>query len=183
MKRVLAILLAAGFAGFASAGAAEPREAAHPVTVVVGSATNAYNLAAVADADGVKGAKAYIDAYADNVQNDADFRANEAKALGTIRTENRFCITDILRKIDARAFALKDRMRPYNDGDIDISRRAAVCSGVAFAAQRNCLSVIDTGRNLHIDLMLLADISRTTARFARLMNDFTLAAASRALAD
>ena len=90
MKRVLAILLAAGFAGFASAGAAEPREAAHPVTVVVGSATNAYNLAAVADADGVKGAKAYIDAYADNVQNDADFRANEAKALGTIRTENRF---------------------------------------------------------------------------------------------
>ena len=90
MKKVIAILLAAGFAGFASAGAAEAREAAHPVAVVVGSATNAYNLAAVADADGVKGAKAYIDAYADNVQNDADFKANEAKALGTIRTENRF---------------------------------------------------------------------------------------------
>ena len=63
---------------------------AYPVSVVVDDATNTYNLAVVADADDVKGAKSYIDSYADNVQNDKEFKANEAKALATIRTENRF---------------------------------------------------------------------------------------------
>ena len=62
----------------------------YPVSVVVEDATNAYNLAVIADADEVKGAKSYIDSYADNVQNDKDFKANETKALETIRTENRF---------------------------------------------------------------------------------------------
>lgn len=35
-------------------------------------------------------ARAYIDAYADNVQNDKDFKANEAAALATIRTRLKF---------------------------------------------------------------------------------------------
>ena len=35
-------------------------------------------------------AKSFIDAYADNVQRDADFSVHEAKALQTIRTQNRF---------------------------------------------------------------------------------------------
>ena len=61
-----------------------------PVTVVAGDATNRYNLAVIADDGDVKGAKSYIDAYADNVQNDKSFKANEAKALQTIHTENRF---------------------------------------------------------------------------------------------
>lgn len=63
---------------------------AYPVSVVVDDAANAYDLSVVADAENVKGAKSYIDAYADNVQNDKDFKAHEAKALETIRTENRF---------------------------------------------------------------------------------------------
>ena len=63
---------------------------AYPVSVVVDDETTAYNLAAVADEGDVKGAKSYIDSYADNVQNDKEFKANEAKALETIRTENRF---------------------------------------------------------------------------------------------
>ena len=36
------------------------------------------------------GAKAYVDAYADNVQVDKEFKAHESAALGTIRTQNRF---------------------------------------------------------------------------------------------
>ena len=61
-----------------------------PVTVVAGDATNQYNLAVIADDGDVKGAKSYVGAYADNVQNDKAFKENEAKALATIRTENRF---------------------------------------------------------------------------------------------
>ncbi len=91
MRIFLAVLLSLGLAGFAAAGeGTAPAVPAHPVTVVVASVTNTYNLAAVDDADGLNGAQAYIDAYADNIQNDASFRANEAQALKTIRTENRF---------------------------------------------------------------------------------------------
>ena len=74
------------FAGEAKKGILPPI----PVTVVVDGATNVYDLAAIADSDAAKGAKSYIGAYADNVQNDKAFAANEAKALATIRGENRF---------------------------------------------------------------------------------------------
>ncbi|MBO6066770.1 MAG: Na+/H+ antiporter NhaC family protein [Kiritimatiellae bacterium] len=73
--------------------ATEAAPAATPaatVSVTVDDAQSVYNLAAIADEGDVKGAKAYIDAYADNVQNDPAFKANEAQALATIRTENRF---------------------------------------------------------------------------------------------
>ena len=90
MKNIL-LAAAVAFASVAFAEGDTPAETpAYPVSVVVDDATTAYNLAVVADADDVKGAKAYIDAYADNVQNDANFKANEATALATIRTENRF---------------------------------------------------------------------------------------------
>ena len=90
MKNIL-LAAAVAFASVAFAEGDTPAETpAYPVSVVVDDATTAYNLAVVADADDVKGAKAYIDAYADNVQKDKDFKAHEAKALETIRTENRF---------------------------------------------------------------------------------------------
>ena len=90
MKNIL-IAVAVLSASFAFADGDAPAETpAYPVSVSVDDATTAYNLAVVADADDVKGAKSYIDAYADNVQNDKQFKANEAKALETIRTENRF---------------------------------------------------------------------------------------------
>ena len=90
MKNIL-IAVAVLSASFAFAEGDTPAETpAYPVSVSVDDATTAYNLAAIADADDVKGAKSYIDAYADNVQNDKEFKANEAKALATIRTENRF---------------------------------------------------------------------------------------------
>ena len=54
------------------------------VTVGEGEGAKTYELGTV------EGAKAYIDAYADNVQTDGEFKAHEAAALATIRTENRF---------------------------------------------------------------------------------------------
>ena len=95
MKRVLMTLMLAVVASCAmplSADVAKENSPPQiPVTVVVaGGVTNVYNLAAIADSEGAKGAKAYVDAYADNVQYDKAFAENEAKALATIRTENRF---------------------------------------------------------------------------------------------
>ena len=88
------IILIAAAALCASVAFAEGDAAAetpsYPVSVTVDDATVEYNLAAIADEGDVKGAKSYIDSYADNVQNDKEFKANEAKALETIRTENRF---------------------------------------------------------------------------------------------
>ena len=90
MKSIL-IAAAVLAASFAFADDAVPAETpACPVSVVVDGTATSYNLAVVADADDVKGAQSYIGAYADNVQNDANFKANEATALATIRTENRF---------------------------------------------------------------------------------------------
>ena len=86
---LLAVMALFAMAAFGDGGT--PAETpAYPVSVVVDDATIAYNLATIADADDVKGAKSYIDAYADNVQKDKEFKANEAKALATIREENRF---------------------------------------------------------------------------------------------
>ena len=87
---VFAALLMLASACASAGGEAESPAPACPVSVVVDGSTNVYNLAAFADAEGVKGAKSYVDAYADNVQNDKEFKANEAKALETVRTENRF---------------------------------------------------------------------------------------------
>ena len=67
--------------------------AAPAETVTVGEGEDAvvYNLAELSEKDGVKGAKDYVDAYADNVQADKErFKEHEAAALATIRTENRF---------------------------------------------------------------------------------------------
>ena len=62
----------------------QPAAPAIPVKVQVGDETKDYNLA---DFDS---AKAYVDAYADNVQNDKAFKTNEAKALATVRQKNAF---------------------------------------------------------------------------------------------
>ena len=58
--------------------------AAETFTLGEGENAKTYELGKVADA------KAYVDAYAENVQADGDFKVHEAAALTTIRTENRF---------------------------------------------------------------------------------------------
>ena len=77
------------------AGDATPAEPAPiPVTVCVTNgaevATNVYNLAALEAKDDVKSAHDFVDAYADNVQYDHDFKTHEAQALKTIRQTNGF---------------------------------------------------------------------------------------------
>ncbi len=52
--------------------------------VQVEGETKTYNLG------NVESAKAYVDAYAENVQNDKAFKEHESAALATVRTENRF---------------------------------------------------------------------------------------------
>jgi len=78
-KRIVccAALLVAGFC----LNAAD----AEKVTIGSGDDAVAYNLMANDDGDEVKGAKAYVEAYADNVQNDAKFKEHEAVALATVR--------------------------------------------------------------------------------------------------
>ncbi len=92
MKKFLfcALALAGAFVG----SAAEAKKPAEPapmlVTVVVDDATNVYNLASCEAKDDVKGAKEYVEKYADNVQHDKEFKAHEAQALATVRQTNRF---------------------------------------------------------------------------------------------
>ena len=87
---MMAALAACSSTLFADEAKKDAGPAPIPVTVAAGDATNQYNLAVIADDGDVKGAKSYIGAYADNVQNDKSFKENEAKALATIRAENRF---------------------------------------------------------------------------------------------
>ena len=90
MKKLLMSVLVALLAYLPAAAAEKTEAAPNLVSVVVagdgGATTNAYNLAVVDDKDDVKGAKAYVEAYAENVQNDKEFKANEATALATVRT-------------------------------------------------------------------------------------------------
>ena len=80
------LLCALAFAGtVVSAVAGDKAPPPIPVAVVVDGATNTYNLAAVEAEGEVKGAKDYVDKYADNVQADKDFKAHEAVALATVR--------------------------------------------------------------------------------------------------
>ena len=81
----LVMAAAVMIAAFVSADTAPAR-----VTVGEGEYAVVYNLAEISEKDGVKGAKDYVDSYADNVQNDKAFKEHESAALATIRTENRF---------------------------------------------------------------------------------------------
>ena len=77
----LGVMLASAGSVFAAPDAASDSK---PVVVATGTATNVYALAET------EGARAYVEAYADNVQFDRDFRAHEAAALATVRRTERF---------------------------------------------------------------------------------------------
>ncbi len=78
----LALSAAAGVSADSAQQASETSAAGEIRLVTVGEKT--YDLSKVADAND------YIGDYADNVQQDKSFKANETAALATIRTENRF---------------------------------------------------------------------------------------------
>ncbi|MBO6167326.1 MAG: Na+/H+ antiporter NhaC family protein [Kiritimatiellae bacterium] len=94
-KLLVAALAAVGFVTVALTQETTPapeaaQEVAQPAApssfVIIGEGDDAktYDLAAY------DSAKEFIDAYADNVQNDKEFAAHEEAALATIRTQNRF---------------------------------------------------------------------------------------------
>ena len=85
LVRLLAILaLAAAPFAFAQDDAPDAAAPSLPVSVTVGDEAVDYDLA---DADS---AREYVDAYADNVQNDPDFKAHEKAALDTIHASSPF---------------------------------------------------------------------------------------------
>src|SRR5450631_116443 len=77
------------------------------------------------------------------------------------------------------AFALKKGMRLGRHENIKIAGRAALCSGLAFAAKPDPRSVLDTWRNIDGKAALPGDAARTAAGLAWVVNDFAAPMAMR----
>ena len=153
MKKLLLITAVAVSAFFAPA---------ETVTVGEGEDAVVYNLAEVAEKDGVKGAKDYVDAYADNVQADREGKAHEAAALATIHTENRFFGTwwAILPPLIAIFLALITK-EVYSSLFIGIVTGGLLYSGFTFEGtlthvmQKGFISSIADAYNIGILLFLV----------------------------
>ena len=79
-----------------------------------------------------------------------------------------------------RAVASKDRVRTDGNRYEQIACRAAVYAGIALTALLDGLTIVDTGRNVDLELAGLADTTLTAALRARLLDDLAGAAAVRA---
>ncbi len=157
-----AVALAASFLFPAFAAEKPATPAPVPVTVVVDGATNVYDLASLEAKDDVKGAKDYVDKYADNVQNDAAFREHEAQALATVRKENRFYGSwwAILPPLLAIFLALITK-EVYSSLFIGIVSGGLLYSGFAFEGtlthvmQKGFIGSVADGYNIGILLFLV----------------------------
>ena len=126
------------------------------VVVGEGEAAKTYELSTL------EGAKAYVDAYADNVQQDAAFKAHEAAALATIHTENRFFGTwwAILPPLIAIFLALITK-EVYSSLFIGIVTGGLLYSGFAFEGtlthvmQKGFVASIADAYNIGILLFLV----------------------------
>ena len=126
------------------------------VTVGEGEDAKTYELTTV------DGAKAYVDAYADNVQQDKEFKAHEAAALATIHTENKFFGTwwAILPPLIAIFLALITK-EVYSSLFVGIVSGGLLYSGFAFEGtlthvmQKGFVSSIADGYNIGILLFLV----------------------------
>ena len=126
------------------------------VTVGEGEDAKTYELTTV------EGAKAYVDAYADNVQQDKEFKAHEAAALKTIHTENRFFGTwwAILPPLIAIFLALITK-EVYSSLFIGIVTGGLLYSGFSFEGtlthvmQKGFISSIADAYNIGILLFLV----------------------------
>lgn len=130
--------------------------AADKVTVGEGADAKTYELNKVEDA------KAYVGAYADNVQQDKEFKAHEAVALTTIHTENRFFGTwwAILPPLIAIFLALITK-EVYSSLFIGIVSGGLLYSGFAFEGtvthvmQKGFISSIADAYNIGILIFLV----------------------------
>src|SRR5690606_1726088 len=71
-------------------------------------------------------------------------------------------------------------MRLQVDLDIKIARRAAIDTGFAITAGADPHTVVDAGRNLHLQRLVLADAPHAIARHAGIGDLFTRAMTSGA---
>ena len=126
------------------------------VTVGSGDDAKTYELTTI------DGAKAYVDAYADNVQSDKEFKAHETMALKTIHTENRFFGTwwAILPPLIAIFLALITK-EVYSSLFVGIVSGGLLYSGFAFEGtlthvmQKGFVSSIADAYNIGILLFLV----------------------------
>ena len=86
MKHIPSLLVAAAVAAFAFPVGTLADETA-PAEAVVAEATEAAEAAEPVDLSDAGAAQEYIDAYADNVQSDENFKTNIEKALATVRQD------------------------------------------------------------------------------------------------
>ena len=79
-----------------------------------------------------------------------------------------------------RTVASKDRVRTDGNRYEQIACRAAVYTGITLTALLDGLTIVDTGRNVDLELAGLADTTLTAALRTRLLDDLAGAAAVRA---
>ena len=68
------------------------------------------------------------------------------------------------------AIALKDRMRPYRDIHIKITRRRAALPGLTLTAQADSCAIINAGRHRDIQAAFALHAPGTTANLARVLD-------------
>ena len=154
MKKLI-LLAAAMAATFAFAGAS-PITPTAPVTVTVDEETTTYDLS------DYESAKSYVEAYADNVQNDKEFKAHEATALATVHTKESFFGTwwAIFPPLLAIFLALITK-EVYSSLFIGIVSGGLLYSGFSFEGtlthvmQKGFVSSIADGYNIGILLFLV----------------------------
>ena len=134
-KLITALLVAAATFAYAQEKTEAPKA---PVTVTIDGEAKSYDLA---DHDS---AKAYVDAYADNVQNDKEFKAHEAQALATVHEKEPFFGTwwAILPPLIAIFLALVTK-EVYSSLFIGIVSGGLLYSGFGFEGTLN--HVMQTG--------------------------------------
>src|SRR5699024_5756144 len=83
------------------------------------------------------------------------------------------------RDLDVNVLPLagEDRVRPDGHGHEQVARRAAVDARIALPALLDGLAVVDAGRNVDLELALLAHTALPAALAARLADDLARAAA------
>src|SRR5205085_7586212 len=96
-----------------------------------------------------------------------------------VRAERRLSDAQRMLGVDVVIATLKLRVLFDGEKNVQIARRSAVESRLAFARNAQPRAFVDTGRNLHRDLFLFAHAARAVARRTRILDHFPRAAALR----
>src|SRR5215211_7516038 len=97
---------------------------------------------------------------------------------GYARAERRLRDRQVDRREEVVAFADEARVRQYVHLDVEVTRAAAERAGVTLTAESDPLSVVDPGRDLHLDLALFDPAPASLAGAARVHHQDTGAPAA-----